>query len=294
MRKLSPEFMEDLQAGILSPILKSVQDDKTLMLFIRKNDSIRIYYKGGVVLELKRRPTLNNYKASNGHGIEKHIVDFPKEVSCKQGSVSWVNKITELKRVKDSGIIKKMDERSYQQDVAYENNISGNSINTDYFITDIEYRHPKAKYTLDMLALKLEFNEENKGKFVPVWIEVKLKKLGSKSGVEKHLKDFEKLLDSQHPKLIYETMESQFKQLVDLGLIKWDASKEIPELDQEEPPEIMLLIRNYSPKSPVLRKRPYVKEFSDKYDMKIFAPKNNELGLYSKKMKTLQQFLKDQ
>jgi hypothetical protein len=89
-------------------------------------------------------------------------------------------------------------------------------------------------------------------------------------------------------------MESQFKQLVDLGLIKWDASKEIPELDQEEPPEIMLLIRNYSPKSPVLRKRPYVKEFSDKYDMKIFAPKNNELGLYSKKMKTLQQFLKDQ
>ena len=60
-RSLENSFMNDLEKGKLRFLLERIQRDSTLDLQFRGN-YINIYYRGGVILELKTKG--NNYKAS--------------------------------------------------------------------------------------------------------------------------------------------------------------------------------------------------------------------------------------
>ena len=53
-RKLSPQFMQELSAGYLKPLLDRVKFDQTLMLAIR-DGYINVYYRGGSLLKLEEQ-----------------------------------------------------------------------------------------------------------------------------------------------------------------------------------------------------------------------------------------------
>jgi hypothetical protein len=51
-RGLSPTFLNDLQSGILAPVVQRMRDDRTLCLELR-GDYVNIYYRGGNLLRLE-------------------------------------------------------------------------------------------------------------------------------------------------------------------------------------------------------------------------------------------------
>ena len=52
-RGLSPEFLADLQGGLLAPIRERVARDQSLCLELRE-DYINVYYRGGNVMRVSR------------------------------------------------------------------------------------------------------------------------------------------------------------------------------------------------------------------------------------------------
>ncbi|MDR0498152.1 MAG: hypothetical protein LBH03_00260 [Holophagales bacterium] len=72
-RKLSTDFMNDLQNGILFPLLDRVRRDDTLMLAIREN-YINVYYRGGNIIRLEESSP-NKYVASFDDNYTKDCKD---------------------------------------------------------------------------------------------------------------------------------------------------------------------------------------------------------------------------
>ena len=135
MRKLTPKFMTALRDGILTPLLKKVQQDRDLILEIRPDDTIDIYYKGHRVLGLTRS------KNSNRYSIERHEkfkVNNITTIESREQAKEFVKDIIFIKD-KISQLRSSGNEREFQQLVVRENNIGVNARDTDYFICDIEY-----------------------------------------------------------------------------------------------------------------------------------------------------------
>ena len=56
MRRLSSQFMNDLNTGFLAPFRDRVIADRSLCLEIRE-DYVNIYYRGGNLLRISKTPT---------------------------------------------------------------------------------------------------------------------------------------------------------------------------------------------------------------------------------------------
>jgi len=262
-RILSDCFMKDLKSGVLKPLLERVREDETLMLAIR-DDYINIYYRGGNIFEIRRRPHLGQYEVRFDQKYAKGLalpLIFPFRIERGAEARDLAVVVPELKYAMDRYFAKtRKSEREFQQLAVRENNRSPIANETDYFIVDIEIEGliPNARY--DMLAVRwLSHHHGKQGVLVPVLIEMKygIKALGGKAGLEKHLKDAyslrrcEKIWSS-----VVTGLEGQLNQLDDLGLLTFNRSSKVGrlEFDKGATPELIFLLANYNPASQQLKR----------------------------------------
>ena len=305
MRKLSAKFMGDLvdSDGVLYPILARVKKDHTLMLAIREN-FINIYYRGGNILNLKEH-NKGFYQASFDDQYNKSgllIPDSPTEINNQNDSRSWIDSFPSRKNIMDEYFSTYgKAEREFQQLIARENNNSTISNESEYFVSDIEVAEPYARF--DIMAIRwLAAQRKNRSNCKAALIEMKYgdSALTGSAGLLKHLKDMEKLITNKdgYSKLL-ETMESQFTQLDELGLLKFNkgTSNAKVKLNPDEIPEVIFVIANHNPRSPKLKtilRDPEIDKYaqSQLFDLKFYVASFAGYGLHAKCMFPLVEFLK--
>lgn len=262
MRALSTSFMKDLLTtdGVLHPLLERIKQDHTLMLSIRK-DYINIYYRGGNILRVKEQSagSYSSYfnEEYNKLGISVPII--PSAITSKNDCDQWVNAFQELKGIMDCYFSTySKPEREFQQLIARENNFSTISNQSEYFVSDIEFADPDIGARFDILALQWLVSQRKKTDACrPALIEMKYgdNALSGSSGLIKHLEDIDSLIaDKGRYQTLIETMESQFNQLDELGLMKFNrvANWTNIKMASDEKPEVIFILANHNPRSSVL------------------------------------------
>ena len=120
-------------------------------------------------------------------------------------------------------------ERESQQILAWENNRSSHSNESEYFITDIEYAESGGHGRSDMLGVRWLAEDRKRGlQCRPVVIEMKNGNgaYTGKSGIVKHIEDLRKSFASEEVVArLRETVGLQFDQLSQLGLIRFNRSR---------------------------------------------------------------------
>lgn len=305
MRALSETFMSDLlnPDGLLRPILDRVKQDHTLMLSIRKN-YINIYYRGGNILRVKEQRN-GVYKAFFDNEYNKSGVrspSLPGTIESMDTARKWVDSFQELKGIMDlyfSGYSK--PEREFQQLTARENNFSTIANQSEYFISDIEFSDSSLGARFDMLALRwLVSQRKSTSNCRPALIEMKYgdDALRGNSGVLKHLQDIDALISNGDKyKDLLNTMEMQFNQLDELGLITFNrvANWTKIELDLNEKPEIIFVLANHNPRSSTLKtilNDPGIDAYdhSPNFDLRFYVASFAGYALHADCMVTLSQF----
>lgn len=305
MRKLSVKFMGDFlnSDGVLHPILTRVKKDHTLMLAIREN-YINIYYRGGNILNIKEH-IKGFYRASFDDQYNKSgllIPDSPTEIYNQNDSRSWIDSFPSRKNIMDEYFsIYGKAEREFQQLIVRENNNSTISNESEYFVSDIEVYEPYARF--DILAIRwLAAQRKNGSNCKAALIEMKYgdSALDGSASMLKHLKDLEKLiLDEDSYAKLLETMESQFNQLDELGLLKFNKSTSIAKvkLNVDDPPEVIFILANHNPRSTKLKeilRDPKIEKYaqSQLFDLKFFVASFAGYGLHARCMLSLAEFRK--
>jgi len=272
-RKIKDEFLNELVTGRLKELLKYVQLDDTLNLELR-GDRITVYYRGGALLTVKQDtykfesldkkyhtgisfiiPTINNI--DDYIPKAKHIIDI------------YIN--TERNH---------LGEKDIQQQIARENNYSPNSLATDYFIIDTEYQDLGR---FDIVALLWESKGSIRklpNSFLPTITIFEVKQgygsISGSSGMESHIKDFEKFLTTKDVSSFKSDMISVFSQKRKLGLIKGaEKYKEITKVSSNI--EFVFLLANYKHDSSKLRNA-----LDNIEDCKLIYANPMGYGLYSR------------
>jgi hypothetical protein len=305
-RTLSPEFMNDLKnapvsdaPGVLYPILERVQKDDTLMIAIRHN-YINVYYRGGSILKLTEQ-SAHSYQTSFDHGYfaAGQSISLPSTINTQDEAMNWVESLQTLKLAMDCHFSKNAKaEREFQQLVARENNDSTISNASEYFITDIEFADTELGAKFDMLAVRWLASQRTDGANCrATLIEMKYGDgaLGGTSGLLKHLQDFDEFIASERYSSLLLTMESQFNQLDELNLLKFNkcSNQTKVKLDVNAKPEVVFILANHNPRSIVLEKlikKDEMTKFSEKYDLRFYVASFAGYGLHADCMLTLEKF----
>jgi hypothetical protein len=305
MRKLSKSFMNDLinEGEVLHPILERVRCDDTLMLAIR-NKYINIYYRGGNILKVEEGGE-SSYRASFDIKFAKpgeKIPTWPATIEDQDDARMWVAAFPRLKEIMNTWFFNHPKlEREFQQLVARENYYAPTSKNAKYFVADIEFAYPGVNACFDMLAIRwLASDCKSGGNCRATLIEMKYgdNALGAGSGLLKHLRDIDVLVsDKEKYKSLLEMMESQFNQLDELGLVKYNQSsnKTKIQLDASDPPEVIFLLADHNPRSTKLSSildDPEVLKYekNNRFELRFFVSQFAGYGLHSDCMLTLTQF----
>lgn len=305
MRKLSESFICDLENenGLLHSILERVKQDHTLMLAIRSN-YINIYYRGGNLLrvEEKREGSYRLFFDENYNKAGKAIPVLPTVATNKDDARMWVHAFPHLKEVMDMYFADyNKPEREFQQLTARSNNFSNMANASEYFISDIEFADTELGSRFDMLAIRWLANQRKSGNNCrAALIEMKYgdNALGGDAGLIKHLRDMDALIsDNNRFAAILETMESQFNQLDQLGLLNFRHYKRGTEvkLDAKDKPEVIFVLANHNPRSTILASilgKLDIIEYghSKRFDLKFFVASFAGYGLHADCMLDLTQF----
>lgn len=106
IHKISAKFQEDLNSGILNPILTNVHRDNNLTVEIRHN-YINIYYRGGNLLRIsEKKPGYNfffdlEFIKEEDSGARAIITSLPKHVAVRDGAQAWSDMIPTIKAEMD-------------------------------------------------------------------------------------------------------------------------------------------------------------------------------------------------
>jgi hypothetical protein len=306
LRILPEPFLQDLLQpdGRLRPVLARVQKDQTLMLAIRKN-AVNIYYRGGNIVRIVGQ-TSGGYKADfdakyNLSGLA--LPALPANIQNQDESAQWMAAFPILKQVMDEYFsVHSKPEREFQQLVARENNHSTISNESEYFISDIEFADSDLHARFDLQGIRWDASRRGSVQCRPALFEMKYgdNALGGASGLLKHLQDLDALVQD---KVCYcqllATMESQFRQLDQLGLLKFTRSQVSIQvsLATEIKPEVIFVLANHNPRSTKLKAMllaPELDEYarSAHFDLRFFVSSFAGYGLHIRNMLTLDEFRK--
>lgn len=289
--------------GVLHPILDRVQNDHTLMLAIREN-YVNIYYRGGNILNLEENSKGYYQSFFDDHYNKKDlpIKNTPDRICNQTDARIWVESLSDRKIIMDDYFSKDPNaEREFQQLLARENNNSTISNESEYFISDIEFTEPYARF--DIVAIRwLASQRKNGSNCVPALIEMKYGDgaLGGSAGLLKHLRDMSILFSSEeNTTKLYQTMESQFNQLDQLDLLNFNKGKSDAKvkITTDELPEVIFVLANHNPRSPMLMKILNDPEFdqyaeSKLFNLRFFKSNFAGYGLHTKCMVNLFEFRK--
>jgi len=299
MRALSVNFITDLNQGLLKPILERIKQDDTLMLSIR-DGYVNIYYRGGNILRLEEKRGIYQPFFDLGYiKTEIDIPDLPESISKPEHVKKWIDAFPILKQTMDiSFSINSKPEREFQQLIARENNCSTISNESEYFISDIEVSDASLGARFDMLAIRWPASQRrNGGKCRAALIEMKYGDgaLDGSAGLLKHLEDINALImNSDRYNELLLTMEAQFNQLDQLGLLNFKRSSKGPSvrINAKDKPEVIFIMANHNPRSKKLRSILENNEVitygnSEIFDLRFFVSSFAGYGLHSDCMFTL-------
>jgi len=192
-------------------------------------------------------------------------------------------------------------EREFQQLLARENNFSTIANQSEYFISDIEFADSALGARFDILALRwLVSQRKSTGNCRPALIEMKYGDgaLSGNAGVLKHLQDIDALVSNGDKyKALLETMETQFNQLDEFGLINFNriANWTKIKLDANNKPEVIFVLANHNPRSSKLNSilsDPKIEKYdhSPNFDLRFYVAGFAGYALHADCMVTLAQF----
>lgn len=306
-RTISPTFMADLKEGVLSSLVQAVRFDDTLMLAIR-DGYINVYYRGGSIMHLEAASAAQSrYSAVFD---SKYITvpslsllhDLPRMVSTQLEAERWVLKIPMLKQAVDRyhACNKRRAEREFQQLVVWENNRSSVANDSEYFITDIEFADRRLGARLDMLGVKwLASDRKMARRCSPVLIEMKYgdDSIAGKSGIIKHYNDVMAMISrDEFLSSINGTINSQFHQLDELGLIDFKRSRLFKGINVSGVPELIFVFSNHNPRSLVLINelellKGLVKNSQGELSVRFFVSTFTGYAMHDTSMMNIDQFL---
>jgi len=240
-RKISEIFFQELAK---MPILEYVKSDDTLDMELR-GDSVIVYYRGGKLLTLKENPiTLEPLDKDYHKGSEPPAI------------VNIIDYIPQAKHIIDKYVVEVKNhlwEKEIQQRVVLENNYSKNSLDTDFFIIDIEYQDIGRA---DIVALRWDSTSParklSKNYLPKITIfEVKqgTNSIKGQSGMSSHLNDFNQLIaNKEKVEDFKKDMIAVFEQKRELGLIvKMEKYGKINKVADDI--DFVFLLANYKSKS---------------------------------------------
>lgn len=246
--------------GKYHAVTETVKIDPYLDMEMRGEDGVMIYYRGGKIL------TVHEQKGLIGLDEEYYSKDDIRLEPQIDNIWEYLSKAKHVVDVHESGKKKKLVEKEFQQRVVYENNLSANAENTDYFVADVEWAdNDTLGGRADIVAFRWNHMEHKKRLLQLTLIEVKqgagaistyetTNKKGEKvisAGLQKHYEDFINFKNNKdYVTEVSKDMLVVLRQKYNLGLIKGldklfsSGNKEmIPELTEE--PDFIILLANY-------------------------------------------------
>ena len=269
-RSISTTLFDKLnEEGIYHEITELVKIDPYLDMEMRGEDGVMIYYRGGKILTIHEQLGLigldeNYYTKEDDVYLTPHIENI-LDYLCKAKHIIDVHESCEKS---------KLAEKEFQQRVVYENNLSANADNTDYFIADVEWAdNDTLGGRADIVAFRWNHMEHRKRILQLTLIEVKQgdgaietyetkNKRGElmlSAGLCKHYEDYLRFKENKdYVKDVAKDMLIVLKQKKELGLIKGldklfvSGEKEVdPELIDK--PAFIFLLANYHHYSSALK-----------------------------------------
>lgn len=256
-RSISEKFLEDLKVGELHPITDLVRVDPYLDMEMRGN-CVMVYYRGGRILTIYEDKTIEGL-------VEEYYPLYVKIERVHPLIDNIENYLSHAKHIVDlheSSKYSKLGEKEIQQCIVYENNMSVNAENSDYFIADIEWAdNGKLGGRADIVAFRWNHMEHRKREIQLTLIEVKQgenaittseTKDGLTAGLSKHYDDFIRFAkDSEYVKSIAADMLLILKQKKELGLVKgidmlFEDGNHLPKVPTiKSEPDFIFLLANY-------------------------------------------------
>ena len=288
-RQLSQSFLDMFKpTGKYHVITECVKEDPYLDFEMRGN-SVMIYYRGGRVLCI----------GDNGEiiGLDPQYI-YNKKMSVPQPDINCINEYF----FKAKSIVDKYEchekmhlgEKEIQQRVVYENNLSVNAQNTDYFIADTEWQNSDLGGRADIVAFRW-FRSGNKRplKVQLTLIEVKqgTNAIKDDCGWAEHYSDFLNLKgNAELTKELGKDMLTVLIQKQFLGLIKgidqYLINGKVPQIVAEV--DFVFLLANYNPYSTVLNQE--IQKLPE--ESKFFVSSFMGYGLYYPFVKTKEEIMK--
>lgn len=303
-RSISNSFLEQLKTGNLKSITDYVRVDPYLDLELR-GDSVMIYYRGGKVLTVTEKGVLM------GLADEYYLSPDTEILPSIDGLHDYLAHAKHIVDIHEANPeYSKLGEKEIQQRVVYENNLSVNADNTDYFIADVEWAdNDDLGGRIDIVAFRWNHMEHRKRIVQLTLIEVKqgedaIRTNGENSpGLKKHYNDY--LNFKEKPESVNRVAKDMLlvlKQKKELGLVKGldnlfekkvtekDASGNIveqrveidPQIEAE--PDFLFLLANYHHFSKNLQIECEDKDWTD--DCKFINASFCGYGLYKDLIKT--------
>ena len=134
-RSISKTLLDKLnEEGIYHEITELVKIDPYLDMEMRGEDGVMIYYRGGKILTIHEQLGLIGLD-ENYYTKEDDVYLTPQV----ENILDYLCKAKHIIDVHESREKSKLVEKEFQQRVVYENNLSANADNTDYFIADVEW-----------------------------------------------------------------------------------------------------------------------------------------------------------
>ncbi len=304
-RSISSSFLGQLKTGNLKSITDYVRVDPYLDLELR-GDSVMIYYRGGKVLTVDEKGLLTGL--ADEYYLSPDTERIQPTIEGLHDYLAHAKHIVDIHEANPE--YSKLGEKEIQQRVVYENNLSVNADNTDYFIADVEWADNKVlKGRADIVAFRWNHMEHRKRVIQLTLIEVKqgedaIRTNGKNSpGLKKHYDDYLSFKeDQEYVDCLAKDMLLVLKQKKELGLVKGldnlfekkitetDASGNIVErrvemdLQIEAEPDFLFLLANYHHYSTNLQIECEDKDWID--DCKFINASFCGYGLYKDMIKT--------
>lgn len=287
-RQLSYSFVDKLQKGELYPVLKLVQEDDTIDMEMR-GDSIIVYYRGGKLFELFEEGTFLPLDAE--YGATEVTLNIDSLATYIQQAKYLIDKYqTTVKR--------NLGEKEISQRIVMENNYSPYSIDTDYFIVDMEFNDGKQ---FDLVALKWESTAHaHKTKRCKLaLLETKqgyntLRSNQRNPGINRHYSDYLEFVKSDSINEFKDDMLEIFKQKCMLGLINGINGKiDYPKVEKktkfklDNDIEFITILANYKQASLNLKNE--LEEMSDDNRCKFASSSFMGYGLFCNSILDYQQ-----
>lgn len=266
-----------------------VQEDDTVDMEMR-GESVIIYYRGGKLFELYENGTL--VSLDDQYGTTQTVLSIDNIIQYSQEAKHLIDRYqTKVKR--------NLGEKEISQRIVQENNYSPYSIDTDYFIVDMEFNDGKQ---FDLVALKWEATKtaHQTKKCTLALLETKqgyktLRSSKDNPGLNRHYSDYMEFVQSDGIKDFKNDMLEIFKQKCILGLIngingendnlKVDANTKF---QLSEDIEFVVILANYKQASRNLANE--LKEIPKDNCCKFSQSSFMGYGLYSDYMLNFEQF----